>query len=69
MLITAYNLRGTPHGHGMNRDLAVTYNINAIIILGDVCIQMCVSGKRYKSVFFINMSLCSDTQPTSFNSL
>ena len=34
LVITAYSLRGTPHG--MNRDLAVTYNINAIIILGDV---------------------------------
>ena len=33
LVITAYSLRGTPHG--MNRDLAVTYNINAIIILGD----------------------------------
>ena len=34
LLITAYSLRGTPHG--MNRCLAVTYNINVIIILGDV---------------------------------
>ena len=42
LMITAYSLRGAPHG--MHRDQAVTYNINAIIILGDVV-------NAYKCVF------------------